>query len=389
MNSTLTTSSNKKFCIVFYCGYSPQFNDRSSIPDTRCYGSELATRYLACEFLKQIPLAEIHIFCDYEEQKEGENRDSNGLYFHNYNNFQTFQTTYWKQNGNKAIDVLIVSRYIHFFLEFVPLAEKIFFWMHDIGVQPYWRGQLLPDGARPYFVNVLNKFHKIIMLSEAERNWIVNDWIGKCKHYSLSGAQEDKFKVIGNGLSTTHFSLPSSIKRIPNRFIYCSDPSRGLKETLDCFEKIQEQIPDASLYIYYKLPEEPLLTRIQNMKNVYAKGKITQEELAQELQASEIWFYPTSFFETYCMSALEAQAAGTLCVATKYGAVQDTLGEGRGILIEGDPTSTEWQQEAISKTIQLLKLPEEEKQKIREGAQKWAFTQTWEKIADQWIEYFE
>ena len=38
------------------------------------------------------------------------------------------------------------------------------------------------------------------------------------------------------------------------------------------------------------------------------RGPVDQETLALELQEADLWFYPTSFCETYCITAVEMQA---------------------------------------------------------------------------------
>ena len=380
-----SSSYSSPFCIVFYCGYSPNFHDGSESKDEGCFGSELATRNLAIQFKHQIPQAEIHIFCAGNFTSSA---DSNGIIFHNTFEFQEFQTKYWLEHNNSPIDILIVSRYIHFFLEFVPLARKILLWLHDVAVQPAWDFKTLPQDGKCLFVNSFERINEVVTLSKTHRNYLIDEWIGKSNHFLLSESQQKKVKIIGNGLNLELFSKPVLPKRKPNSIIYCSDPIRGLEQALDVFEQIQKQIPDATFYIYYKIPDELTLKRIASMTGVYIKGKVPHEQLAIELQTTEVWLYPSIFFETYCMSALEAQAAGCLCVAAEYGAVKDTLGEGRGALISGDPKTKKWQTEAANMVVQLLQIPEEEKEVIRNRARSWALDQNWENIADQWFELF-
>jgi hypothetical protein len=46
------------------------------------------------------------------------------------------------------IDVMIISRYVYYFLENTISARKTYIWLHDTLLQPYWNGIALPDGGK-------------------------------------------------------------------------------------------------------------------------------------------------------------------------------------------------------------------------------------------------
>lgn len=367
--------STAPFCIVFYCGYSPNFNDRAA-PDAACYGSELATKSLGVEFLKQLPGCEVHIFCDGNVGEEA--KDSNGIVFHNFDAFEDFE-----KDRETPIDVLIVSRYIHFFLEYTTTARRIYLWMHDTTVQPYWRARALPDNGKPLLVNLWHRITRILPLSATHRDFITEQWMRGL----LTPRQQQKLRIMGNGLTAEHFSAPVP-ERITNRFIYCSDPDRGLGHLLTCFEEIKRRVPDATLVIFYKRPEEGLMKRIESTPGVEFRGKVTQAELARELQKSDFLCYTCSFWETYSLVALEAQAAGCVCIASDFGALKDTIGD-RGVLIGPEmPDMPEYRRKVVDTVLDFVQHPEK-KEAYREAGKKWAFTQTWERRCEEWVEMFE
>jgi glycosyltransferase involved in cell wall biosynthesis len=83
-----------------------------------------------------------------------------------------------------------------------------------------------------------------------------------------------------------------------------------------------------------ELLEQPGVRRIE--------GGLGQKALAHLMRASLVWAHPSwwstgdqEFHETSCISAMEAQAAGCVVVASNWGALTETVQH--GTLIDGDP----------------------------------------------------
>ena len=53
-------------------------------------------------------------------------------------------------------------------------------------------------------------------------------------------------------------------------------------------------------------------------------GRVNQAELAEAMLSASVWFYPTWFSETSCITAMEAQAAGLICVCPPIAALAET-----------------------------------------------------------------
>jgi glycosyltransferase involved in cell wall biosynthesis len=79
-----------------------------------------------------------------------------------------------------------------------------------------------------------------------------------------------------------------------------------------------------SWYVAY--PDQ--LKRLMNQKGVIFRGRINQMELYQELFSSNIWWYPTNWPETSCISALESQSCGAIPVTSHYWALEDNILDG-------------------------------------------------------------
>ena len=142
--------------------------------------------------------------------------------------------------------------------------------------------------------------------------------------------------------------------------MYSSSPDRGLDVVLDMWPKIRTLEPKATLGVYYgfetmkKMNEgnkrgsaivNYLFDRVTSMadEGVYYHGRVGQAELAEAYKKSLIWFYPTRFSETSCITAIEAQAAGCCVVTSKLAALEETAS--LWPLLEGSNKSPAYQGE--------------------------------------------
>lgn len=211
------------------------------------------------------------------------------------------------------------------------------------------------------------------------------------------GINEEQFHITRNGFDPERFLSPdgtAKIQRKRNKLIYSSRPNRGLDVLLDIFPKIRQQIPDAELHIFtYSLSEkdreyEPYLRKL-HQPGVIFRGSVPQEALAREMMEARLVVYPSTFKETSCITAIEAQAAGTPVVTTRLAALPETVADGiSGILIDGDARTPEYQERFISEIVRLMQ-DDGVWENFSSGARQRAFSQyTWEIIAQEWIAYF-
>ena len=368
--------------VVFYTGYSPSFNPKDPNNNSvECYGSELCTRNIAEQLAKNN--YDVHIF------SSGNNQIStyNDVTYHNTFTYTNFQR-------NNIIDILVISRYINFFIYNVPIAKKVIFWSHDTTVQPSFMGLSLNDNGAQFTLNILHHIDKYVALTPTHKNFIVNNYFGQIRY--LTGEEQEKFVVIGNGLIPEYFSEQPKITKIKNRFIYSSNPDRGLDVTLDLIQKIHAVKESVTLHVFYsKLPEN-LAKRISTMPYVTFHGKVTQKELAVEMMKSEFWLYPPHFYETYCMTAIECQMAGVIPIVRKYGGLVDVVGD-RGINLELKEWKTAeemtrnlsiFSNTLVEMTLKLMD-DEAEKERLRKMGIEFASRQRYSEIVKKWIQLFE
>jgi len=106
--------------------------------------------------------------------------------------------------------------------------------------------------------------------------------------------------------------------------------------------KIKEQVPDATLSIYYGWPtfdqmhsKNPAMMKWKwqmlrklHQDGVTEHGRVGHQELADAMKEIQVWAYPTEFTEIHCITALKAQEAGCIPVVTDVAALQETVVRG-------------------------------------------------------------
>jgi glycosyltransferase involved in cell wall biosynthesis len=186
------------------------------------------------------------------------------------------------------------------------------------------------------------------------------------------------------------------------RFIYSSSADRGLDTLLYLFPFIKKEFPGATLDIYYgfenwskaidqrnneqeKRWKDQILTDMKQ-PGVNYHGRVSQDAVAKAFLEADIWFYPTRFTETYCITALEAQISKTAIVCTDLAALHTTVGD-KGVLIQGDAYTKEYREQALKEVFAILK-DEKRRNEMVERAFQWAKQQTWEARAKEMLQIF-
>ena len=285
-----------------------------------------------------------------------------------YDNVEYLDISKYEEYIQKTyIDYLIVSRFPDY-LRYYNNIENVYFWLHDI----------LPFTSE--FQTHKTKFKKIICLSEWHKNFFIDEY----------KFPSDKVDIIGNAIDFTRFVNSEKIQKIPYRFIYSSSYDRGLSYLLKMFPKIHNRYPKSELHIFIEENSHIMFKNIQEYKDykdfIFIKPRINQSELSTEMMKSDIWLYPTDFSETYCITALEAQASKCLCVATDLAALNTIIGN-RGILVKGSIEEESTQNKLIEQLFIVLDDPLK-KQDLIESGYNWAMKQDFSYITNKWQDLF-
>lgn len=172
------------------------------------------------------------------------------------------------------------------------------------------------------------------------------------------------------------------------KFIYSSSPDRGLDTLCYLWPFIQQNLPGATLDVFYGMVHHNQQTKDQIYKlmaqpGITYHGRVSQPLLRDYFNKADIWFYPTKFSESFCITALEAQLTKTVVVTTRLAGLIDTIGD-RGILIDGDAYTREYRVQALNEVVNILK-DTDRRQQMVDRAHQWAITQTWEQRAKEWM----
>ncbi len=278
---------------------------------------------------------------------------------------------YFKFLRENYVEVCISSRYS----EYVPVAlksgvPKVYAMSHDTN----FTGNVIPTPTN---------FKGVICLSE---------WHSNLFKYQFPSLQDKTF-IFGYGIDTDKFK-PS--QKIPYKFIYSSFANRGLVPLLQMWPYIVEKYPTASLDIYCDLENSWMnkyhkndvesvkkLLSLYGYMNIRNHGWVDKKTLADSWSTAHVWFYPCYFDETFCLTALEAAATKTLAITSKSSALQNNVGQ-RGIMIEGDPRTIEWQQTALSNLFFILD-NKNIQEFLVEKNYNWAVNLTWKNRTDDFL----
>ena len=245
-----TIQSNK---ILIYTGFN-YFNWNSTYGKHNYLGgSERAVDFVSQHFPKDM---QIYISGSTIEEKFD---NIQYIYLDNLHDFM-------KHNEFHAI---IISRYIGFFEMYNYFKTKqLIAWSHDINFLPYNSVNKLDSHT------IIEKWHGLIDKCICLTEWHKELYV---KKYPLLA---DKIHILGNGIQFDLFPkeiqdnnpLVVSEKRKKNRFIYSSNPNRGLSRILELWEGILEIFPDAELAIVCQEPDEEQKRLIQKYPSINYLG---------------------------------------------------------------------------------------------------------------------
>lgn len=203
-------------------------------------------------------------------------------------------------------------------------ARRKLLWMHDT------------DYAENMTEERAGKFDAIMVLSEWHQAHVAN-------RYPFIPL--DKLVVTGNAIEPEYFDY-EELERDPVA-LYSSSPDRGLDLLLELWPDVRKEVPDAELHycyssVYDKVAEQnpavaafrDRVVELANQPGVVNLSSLTQPELAKKMGAVRAWLAPSyhspgdvKFYETYCIGAQEAAAAGACIVVSDWGALSERVGD--------------------------------------------------------------
>jgi hypothetical protein len=185
-----------------------------------------------------------------------------------------------------------------------------------------------------------------------------------------------------------------AIEKVRNSFIYSSFPNRGLYYLLKMFPIILDNFPDSTLNIFcdfnnsyvqqhYRKEISEIEKMMRDINSKYGlkiinHGWIDKKTLRSFWLKSEYWFYPCTFTETCCHTAMECAITKTLAITNDLGALKNTVGD-RGIIINGNVWEEGWQYLALNRVLNVMK-GLENKENYLERNYLWIKEKSYEKV---------
>jgi len=341
----------------------------SNILTTGVGGSETYIIEMA-RYIQQFGKYQTIVFCNTPNNLE-ENFE-NTIYKPLSSYYEFINTTY--------VDTCIISR----FSEYLPLtlkgfSENVYLVLHD----------LTPSGI---IIPMDIKLKNIFCLSEWHVDYFTN----------IFTTLKPITVPFYYGCNISFSNEP----KIPYSFIYSSFPNRGLLQLLQMWKYIYKKEPRATLHIYSDVDNEwsnkvepDKMQQIRDLLNQYKleksclgihyHGWVKKSVLENAWKAADIWFYPSTFMETFCLTALEAAKSKTFVITNDLAALQNTVGN-RGCIIKGDPTTQEWQESALKQIFFYMdennkKLKEELIEKNYEWSTKLSWKEQATKLLNEYI----
>lgn len=215
---------------------------------------------------------------------------------------------------------------------------KIYMWLHDVP----WSGECISENSEEFIrATKANEIPQIIMHHDfkpidVDGIFYLSEYHKNCYHIAYPNITSIPHVICGNGIVPEQFTKEDVIRE-KYTCVYASNYSRGLKLLLEIWPNIKTLVPYAKLKIFYGRETWGQLTgeefyqitdRIRELAilGVEERGKIGHQELAREMKKGSILAYPcTTLAETFCITAIKAQAAGMIPVTIRLGALQETI----------------------------------------------------------------
>lgn len=348
------TNDSSKPNLLIFSGFMDKLWNYSYAMNNALGGSETAVAFLSTELSKKY---NVYVSGDVAEEY------INNVYYVHTNNLKHVINIF-------SFETIIVSRYLAFF-ELFPNAKtkQTYIWAHDT--------ELVSNIPNMTDRQIIQKYNSKINGCVCLTQWHKN--LFEKKYPEL----QDKIFVINNGINEKLFENVKETKK-KNQFVYTSRSERGLERLLALWEGISNVIPDSTLVIasYTDFPrtenDKKIAEMISKYTNVTHYGKLNKKDLYTLINKSEYWFYPCTYTETSCITAMEMLMSNVICIYYPLAGLVDTIG-GYGLRI--DPSQT-------NEIEFIYKLVQDENKDFRESIKKrgkeYALSCSWGNRAIEW-----
>lgn len=279
------------------------------------------------------------------------------------------------------------------------LSAPLIIWLHNT------HNQLNYELVQFMSHSVMHKnIYRYIVPSEfAKQNWV------------SIGFPEDKIHVLPNAIDEKLWFKEKDKNEIPT-LIYTSNEQRGLETLLrstDLFdfdfrlEVFSHLRPGENVFFNQNTPSD-WVTKLKNYDKMTFYGFSPRKTILKHLANADLFIYPSTYLETFCLAAVESIAIGLPTIISNVGALPETC-EDNAFQVEYEKTFVEyinqdtmaWSQnhkakfpkyhahnlEQIASTVKnvLENYPTIEERQAKRQAMMDKYS--WEAVKQKWIEF--
>ena len=271
--------------------------------------------------------------------------------------------------------VIDVENGIPFFTPLFSLKPKLMIIHHVHGKEIFDKElskfvSWLPNVMETYFMPWVYKHTQIIAVSETTRDGLLG-----------IGVKPEQISIVHNGLNHALY-LPGKNKTKVPSVLYLGRVMtyKRIDLLIRAVAEIQKTIPDVQLDIAGSGEDESRLKELAKQLNVNVTfhGFTSEEQKVKLMQQAWVFGMP-SMKEGWGLTVLEANACGTPAVAFNVAGLNVAIKNNEsGFLVET-------QEEFTQKILDLLK-DKVTREKLSNGAVKWASKFSWDRTADETME---
>lgn len=245
-----------------------------------------------------------------------------------------------------------------------------------------WSHDLFTPGAEQ-----TQNYDKILALSGAHRDMLIG----------MQGIPKEKIIVTSNGIEPKRFLGRDQVTKTPGKVIWPNSLDRGFQYAIQVMDQVVEHIPEAELHVFYGFDNmkkaggemaemaKGLEEMISTRPYIKYHGNVDQTVLAKHFMESSVWLYTASFYETFCISGIEALASRCWPVVRKFGALKDTLKDAEA---NGWADIIDMNMDASAIPVFAEKVIAAIKENKWERIDFKPESKSWENLAKEWVDMF-
>lgn len=285
--------------------------------------------------------------------------------------------------SDSGVEYISTHRLNEYFTQYEPAVHIA--WRHNIRLTKapsylWCHDLMIPEvemGLNQDFILALTPFHRDFLAS-------------------AQGVPKDRIVLTRNGINSEKLmSVPKGEKN-PHKVVFVSSPDRGLDSCMEILDIVRASGVDVELHCFYGrenlhkygLPDlaYKLDKMIKDRPWVKDWGFTEQKKMYEICADAAVWLHPTTFVETFCISALEMLSQGIFPLTRRWGGLGDTLkdaeSKGQAVLMDIDHKTPEDQKTWATEFLNTLALKKWERIQFDPTRHEWR------EVAVEWCNLF-